>query len=149
MAGGVDGLLIRDNVVSGRIEGNGNTNFLVAGNVVRGNAGATRPLMQFGYADGLIVRDNILRAAPESTQTGIYIWGKSRYNANPSRDVSVSGNLICCGETGISLNGVDGATIGSNRIRIPEGKKDVAVSRAENVVIEQTGTSEKSASAKP
>ena len=149
LAGGVDGLLIRDNVVSGRIEGNGNTNFLVAGNVVRGNAGATRPLMQFGYADGLIVRDNILRAAPESTQTGIYIWGKSRYNANPSRDVSVSGNLICCGETGISLNGVDGATIGSNRIRIPEGKKDVAVSRAENVVIEQTGTSEKSASAKP
>jgi hypothetical protein len=137
LAGGVDGLLIRDNVVTGRIEGNGNTNSIIAGNMVRGIEGATRALMQFGYADGLIVRDNILRTTPDATQTGLYIWGKSRYNANPARDITVSGNLITAGDTGIYLNGVDGATIGTNRIQIPEGKKTVKVSRGENVTIEQ------------
>jgi len=92
--------------------------------------------MQFGYADGLIVRDNILRVAPDSTQVGLYIWGKSKYNANPSRDVAVSGNLITSGDTGISLNGIDGATVGPNRIRVPEGKLTVKVSRGENVVVD-------------
>ena len=138
LAGGVDGLLIRDNVVTGRIEGNGNTNSIIAGNMVRGTDGATRALMQFGYADGLIVRDNILRTAPDAPQTGLYIWGKSRYNANPGRDISVSGNLIKAGDTGIFLNGVDGATIGTNRIQIPEGRQAVKISRGENVIIEQS-----------
>ena len=137
LAGGVDGLLIRDNVVAGRIEGNGNTNSIVSGNIVCGHAGVTRALMQFGYADGLIVRDNILRANADSAQAGLYIWGKSRYNANPGRDVAVSGNLITSGDTGIFLNGVDGATIGQNRITVPEGKQTVKVSRGENVIIAQ------------
>lgn len=136
LAGGVDGMLIRDNLVTGRIEANGNSNLIVTGNVVRGNPGATRALMQFGHAHGLIVRDNILRSAPDVVQLGLYIWGKTRYNAAPSRDVSVSGNLILAGDTGIALNGVDGATIGANRITVPDGKKPVAVSRAENVVVD-------------
>ena len=138
LAGGVDGLLIRDNVITGRLEGNSNTNFIVSGNIVRGKAGATRALMQFGYANGLIVRDNIIRAAPDSTQVGLYIWGKSRYNPNSSRDVAVSGNLITSGDTGISLNGIDGATIGPNRVQVPEGKQAVKVSRGENVLVEET-----------
>jgi polygalacturonase len=150
LAGGVDGILLRDNVVTGRIEGNGNTNCIVAGNIVRGNPGATRALMQFGYADGLIVRDNIVRAAPESTQAGLYVWGKSRYNANPSRDVAVSGNLISAGDTGISLNGVDGATLGANRITVPNGKQPVALSRTENVIVEQPDAADdRSTTAKP
>lgn len=135
LAGGVDGLLLRDNVVTGRIEGNGNTNLIATGNVVRGKANSTKALMQFGYADGLIVRDNILRAAPEAPQTGLYVWGKSKYNANPSRDVSISGNLITAGNDGIALNGVDGAEVGANRISVPEGKQSVAVSRAERVSV--------------
>lgn len=148
LAGGVDGLLIRDNVISGRIEGNGNTNSIVAGNIVRGHVGVTHALMQFGYADGLIVRDNILRAAPDSTQSGLYIWGKSRYNANPGRDATVSGNLIKADETGIFLNGVDGATIGQNRIQVPEGKQTVKISRGENVIIEQPEDSQGSGESK-
>ena len=136
LAGGVDGLLIRDNVVTGRIEGNGNTNFIVAGNIVRGTAGATCALTQFGYADGLIVRDNILRTAPDSTQVGLYIWGKSKYNANPSRDVMVSGNLITSGDTGISLNGIDGATIGfRTAFRFPKERSRWG-SRGENVIVD-------------
>lgn len=137
LAGGVDGLLIRDNMVTGRIEGNGNKNLIVTGNVVRGLPAATRALMQFGHADGIIVRDNIVRAAEEAVQIGIYIWGKTRYNANPSRHVSVSGNLVWSGDSGIALNGVDGAEIGVNRISVPEGKQQVAVSRAERVTVSE------------
>jgi len=136
LAGGVNGLLIRDNTVAGRIEGNGNTNIVVSGNIVRGKADSTRPLMQFGYADGLIVRDNIVRAASDVEQVGLYVWGKSKYNANPSRNVAVSGNLITAGDDGISLNGVSGATIGANRIDVPAGKKQVTVSRAEQAIVE-------------
>lgn len=149
LAGGVDGLLIRDNVVTGRIEGNSDKNAVVSGNVVRGEAKATRALMQFGYADGLLIRDNIIRAAEESSQVGIYVWGKSKYNANPSRDVAVSGNLITAGDTGISLNGVDGATLGSNRISVPDGKQPVAVSRTENVIEVQATVAEVSTGTKP
>jgi hypothetical protein len=149
LAGGVDGLLIRDNVVTGRIEGNGNTNAIVSGNVVRGEVGATRALMQFGYATGLVVRDNIVRAPAESSQLGLYIWGKSKYDPNPSRDVAVSGNLITAGDTGISFNGVDGVTIGANRINIPDGKKPVTFSRAENVVDLQPSVAENATEAKP
>jgi len=134
LAGGVDGLLIRDNMVTGRIEGNGNTNAIVSGNVVRGKPGATKALMQFGYADGLIVRDNIVRTAGDAEDVGLYVWGKSRYNPNPSRDVSVSGNHITSGGVGISLNGIDGATVGVNRVNVPEAKQPLTVSRGENVV---------------
>jgi len=135
LAGGVDGLLIRDNLVTGRIEGNGNSNMIVMGNVVRGKSESTKALMQFGYADGLIVRDNVVRAAHDAAQTGVYIWGKSKYNPNPSRDVSVSGNLITAGGPGVSLNGIEGADVGDNRISVPHGVQLVAVSRAEKVVV--------------
>jgi hypothetical protein len=136
LAGGVDGMVIRDNLVTGRIEGNGNTNCLVAGNVVRGVPESAKPLVQLGYADGLIVRDNIIRGVEGGTQTGLYIWGKSKYNANPSQNVLVSGNLITThGVVGISLNGIDGATIGQNRVSVPQTAKPVSLSRAENVVV--------------
>jgi hypothetical protein len=136
LAGGVDGMVIRDNTVAGRIEGNGNTNLVVAGNIVRGKSDSTRALMQFGYADGLIVRDNIVRAAPETAQVGLYVWGTSKYNPDPSRNVAVSGNLITAGDDGISLNGVRGATVGGNRVDVPEGKKPVTLSRAEQATVE-------------
>ncbi|QDV45319.1 Poly(beta-D-mannuronate) C5 epimerase 1 [Stieleria neptunia] len=149
LAGGVDGLLICDNVVTGRIEGNGNTNSIVARNIVRGKPESTRALMQFGYANGLLVRDNILRMTPDSAQAGLYIWGKSRYNAHPSRDVSVSGNLISAGNTGVRLNGVDGATIGPNRISVPDGKKTVVISRGENVIVEDSNVPPDPVESKP
>lgn len=136
LAGGVDGILIRDNIVTGRIEGNGNKNFVVTGNIVRGNPDAKRALMQLGFADGLIVRDNILRCDETSTQVGLLLWGKTRYNANPGRDIAISGNIITATDSAISLNGVDGVTIGSNRLHVPEGKKTITQTRAENVVVE-------------
>lgn len=141
LAGGVDGLLLRDNIVTGRIEGNGNKNLVVTGNLVRGKTAATKALMQFGYADGLVVRDNILRAALDTPQPGLYIWGKSKYNPNPSRDVCVSGNLISAGDTGIDLNGVDGATVGANRITVPQSESPVTVRRAENVDVAELSQS--------
>jgi hypothetical protein len=136
LAGGVDGMVIRDNAVTGRIEGNGNTNLVVAGNIVRGKPDSTRALMQFGYSDGLIVRDNIVRAAADTAQVGLYVWGTSKYNPDPSRNIAVSGNLITAGADGISLNGVHGATVGGNRVEVPDGKKPVTVSRAEQAAVE-------------
>jgi hypothetical protein len=136
LAGGVDGMVIRDNAVAGRIEGNGNTNLVVAGNIVRGKPDSTRALMQFGYADGLIVRDNIVRGAKDTAQVGLYVWGTSKYNPEPSRNVSVSGNLIAAGAEGISLNGVRGATVGGNRIEVPEGMMTVKLSRAVDATVD-------------
>jgi hypothetical protein len=134
LAGGVDGILIRDNVVTGRIEGNGNTNCIVAGNLVRGVGHSNRAVMQLGYAENLIVRDNILQGAEGAAQTGLYVWGNSKYNPNPSRNVTISGNLITVGgEAGISLNGIDGATVGENRIHVADDAKAVTVRRGENV----------------
>jgi hypothetical protein len=65
-------------------------------------------------ASGLIVRDNLLQNAADFPQAGSCIRGKSRYNANSGRNITVSGNPIACGDMGFSLNGVDGATIGAN-----------------------------------
>jgi hypothetical protein len=133
LAGGVDGLLLRDNVVTGRIEGNGNSNAVVSGNVVRGVAGAKRALISFGFADGLLVRDNIACADPDSNSIGLYVWGTTSYNPAPGRRVSVSGNLLTTTDAGISLNGVDGVALSGNQIEAPEGKRRVLLSRHKNV----------------
>lgn len=123
LAGGVNGLMIRDNVVNGRIEGNGNRNILLQGNIIRG-ADSPRPLIQFGYARNLIIRDNILIHAPankineEKTKTkriGIYVWGASRYNPEPSHDVMIRDNFIQAGDVAVSLNGVHGGDVRGNK----------------------------------
>ncbi len=123
LAGGVNGLIIRDNVVNGRIEGNGNRNILVQGNLIRGS-NAPRSLIQFGYARNLIIRDNILIHAPanktkgekpKTKRVGIYVWGASRYNPEPSHDVMIRDNFVQSGDITVSLNGVHGGEVRGNR----------------------------------
>ncbi len=127
LAGGVNGLIIRDNVVNGRIEGNGNRNILLQGNIIRGTD-SPRPLIQFGYARNLIIRDNILIHAPvdkpndeksKTKRTGIYVWGASRYNPEPSHDVMIHDNFIQSGNIAVSLNGVHGADVRGNKQLTP------------------------------
>ena len=105
--------------------------------------------MQFAYADSLITRDNILRSAAGAEQVGLYIWGKSKYNADPSRNAAVSGNLITCSETGIALNGVADAVIGPNRIVTAADKRPITVTRGENVVVKQPRSATDAANTKP
>lgn len=113
LAGGVDGLIIKDNIVHGRIEGNGDRNTIVQGNTVSGELEGNRVLMQFGYADGLTIKDNII-VAGNAEQGGIYVWGASRYNPEPSKQVIVSGNVLRVKVKPIALNGLTGGLVHDN-----------------------------------
>jgi polygalacturonase len=115
LAGGVDGLVIRDNTVTGRLVGNGNSNVSVQGNIVRGGDTAGF-VVQLGYADGLILRDNVVTGG-HAEAGGVYVWGASRYNPEPSRDVLIGGNVIRVGGRGLLLSGVDGGQVRGNLIQ--------------------------------
>jgi len=96
LASGVANLVLSDNVIEGRMEGNNNSNAIVRGNIVNGTDGGKAALMQFGYADGIIVKDNILVSASED-QAGLYVWGSSRYkpiSLNGVRAGLVRDNLV-------------------------------------------------------
>jgi len=131
LAGGADGLILRDNVVDGRIEGNYDRNVIVQGNIVRGGE-HTRALVQFGYARNLIVRDNILIAG-NAEQGGIYVWGTSRYNPDPSCNVLIRGNVIEGTSHGVSLNGVNAADVSGNFFSQINATKHVLLKRTEAV----------------
>jgi len=139
LAGGVDGLLVENNVIEGRLEGNGNTNARVQGNLIRSVPGAKASIVQLGFADGLVLRDNMIVVEGED-RTGIYVWGKSKYNPEPSREVVITGNVIRPAAKdgtiarGIELNGVIGATVKDNRIRGCEPEKRFKMSRSEDIV---------------
>ena len=133
LAGGVDGLVIRGNLVTGRIEGNYDCNTIVQGNVVRAGSGK-RPLIQFGFADGLLIRDNVL-IGEDPKQIGIYIWGTSRYDPKPSRQVSILDNIVRVAGAPISLNGVQGGLIRDNLVEPAAERSVVLTKRCEAVTV--------------
>ncbi len=117
LAGGVDGMIIRGNTVSGRIVGNTNTNLLITDNIIRAHdkPGA---VVQLGYTKGLTIRGNTILGA-ESSAVGLYIWGNSRYNDQPGEDVLITGNQITASEEAISLNGVKNVHVSNNLLKAP------------------------------
>tara|TARA_R110002073_G_scaffold41701_12_gene117637 strand:+ start:84 stop:938 length:855 start_codon:yes stop_codon:yes gene_type:complete len=117
LAGGVDGMIIRGNTVTGKIVGNGNSNLLISDNIVRAgdNSGA---VVQLGYTKGLTIRGNTILGT-ENNPTGLYVWGKSRYNDQPGEDVLISGNQINAAEHAISLNGAVNVRISGNLLKAP------------------------------
>jgi hypothetical protein len=122
-------------VVDGRIEGNGDSNTVVQGNVVYAGGSGNKPVLQFGYADGLVVKDNIVvSTAPD--QTGIYVWGSSRYNPEPSKAVLIADNILRVRGQPISLNGVRGGLVRDNLIEGSEKEKTVDTKRTEEVEIQ-------------
>ena len=134
LAGGVDGIVIRDNTISGRLVGNGNSNAIVAGNIVRGpDAGVA--VLQLGFTNGLVLTDNIV-LSPHSEAIGIYVWGSSRYDPEPSRDVLITDNLVRVTGRGIFLNGVTGGTVATNQIATAHGPQRVVLQRSEDVVVQ-------------
>ena len=137
LAGGVDGLIIRGNTIDGRLVGNGNTNQVIEGNVVRSISDAGS-IMQLGYCRSLIIRGNIIEGNREANKVGIYVWGKSRYNDQPGEDVVIADNQVSAGETGVSLNGVKNVTLRGNQFTLrdagEDGRMAVLVKRAEGVV---------------
>lgn len=117
LAGGVDGMIIRGNTVTGKIVGNGNSNLLISDNIVRAgdNSGA---VVQLGYTKGLTIQGNTILGT-ENNPTGLYVWGKSRYNDQPGEDVLISGNQINAAEHAISLNGAVNVRISGNLLKAP------------------------------
>jgi hypothetical protein len=137
LAGGVNGLILRDNVVDGRIEGNGNSNAIVQGNVVFARDSGKKPVLQFGYAAGLVIKDNVIVSA-SAEQTGIYVWGSSRYNPEPSRQVLIADNLLRVRGQPISLNGVHGGLVRDNLIEGSQAKNAVDGKRLEGVELRES-----------
>ncbi len=118
LAGGVDGMIIRGNIVTGKIIGNSNTNLLIADNIVRAED-KTGAVVQLGYTKGLIIRGNTILGT-ENNPVGLYIWGNSRYNDQPGEDVLIAGNQITAAEHAISLNGTRNVRINDNLLKAPK-----------------------------
>ena len=135
LASGVTNLVLTDNIVEGRIEGNENTNAIVRGNTVTGKAGTKAHLMQFGYADGIIVKDNIF-VSTEEGQDGLYVWGTSRYNPEPSKQAIITGNLFRIRGQPILLNGVKGGLVRDNVADGADPAALVKLQRSEGVEIQ-------------
>ena len=114
LASGVDGMIIRGNIVTGKIVGNSNTNLVIHDNIVKAGTQAGI-VVQLGYTKGLIFRGNIIEGA-KSSSTGLYVWGQSRYNDQLGEDVTISDNQITAHGTGILLNGTKDVRIHGNRV---------------------------------
>lgn len=129
LAGGVDGMIIRGNTVTGKIVGNSNSNLLICDNIVQ-SAGQSGAVVQIGYTKGLTIRGNIITGAG-SNPTGVYVWGNSRYNDQPGEDVVISDNQITATEHAISLNGARRIRIIGNLLK---AARPLLERRAEGVV---------------
>ncbi len=133
LAGEADGLVIRGNVIDGRLEGNYVKNAVVADNLVRGPNRKTA-ILQFGFAGGLLIRDNLILGTGKES-TGIYVWGTSRYDPTPSRKVVIRGNVIREVGRPIVLNGVQDGWIGGNFFAGEKHSSQVVLQRTSGVEI--------------
>ncbi|MBI3881453.1 MAG: right-handed parallel beta-helix repeat-containing protein [Verrucomicrobia bacterium] len=131
--GGATDLIVRDNVVDGRIEGNRIKHGVFENNRLTGGEDK-RALMQFGYASNLVIRGNTI-LAPNSEANGIYVWGASRYNAEPSKQIVIENNTLELRGQPIALNGVRGAVVRGNTVKGSTAKTVVDTKRSEGVVI--------------
>lgn len=129
VGGGAEDLIVRDNVVTGRIEGNGIKNGLFENNRLIGHG--KRALMQFGYADGLVIRGNHVESNDDTI--GIYVWGSTRYRAAPSKNVVIENNSLTLPGQPIALNGVDGVRIVGNKISGSQAATPLDKKRSANV----------------
>ena len=127
LAGGVDGMIIRGNTITGRLVGNNNSNLLIHDNILRSTGKSAAA--QIGYTKGLIFRGNIIQGSNE-TNVGLYVWGNSRYNSQPGENVTIADNQITALETAISLNGTRNVRIRGNTLNAP---KPVLEKRSEQV----------------
>ncbi len=133
LAGGVDGMIIRSNIVTGKIVGNSNANLLIVDNIVRAGD-KTGAVVQLGYTKGLTVRGNTILGT-EKNPVGLYVWGNSRYNDQRGEDVLISGNQITAAEHAISLNGAENIRISDNVLKAP---KQLLLRRTQALVTDTT-----------
>ena len=133
LAGGVDGMIIRGNTIEGTLIGNGNQNLVIESNIIRAGEN-TSTVVRLGYCKGLIIRSNVIESTHDKNETGIYVWGTSRYNDQPGEDVIISENRIEARTTAISLNGTKNVRIANNILSLGQEAKPVVVKRTEELV---------------
>lgn len=129
--GGAEELIVRDNEIYGRIEGNSIRNGLFENNVLHARK-SKAALMQFGFANGLVIRGNTIKA-DGLEGPGIYVWGASRYNPAVSENVTIENNVLALAGQPIALNGVKQVTVRGNKITGSKAKSPVDAKRAEQV----------------
>lgn len=135
VASEVDGFVLRDNLITGILMGNGNKNAVIEGNVIRG-ADRAGFLVQLGFCDGLVLKDNLV-LGQHAEAAGIYVWGTSRYNPAPSQNLLIADNVVRSCQKGIVLNGCKQGTVRGNRIAVADEKLRVVTQRAEDVDIQK------------
>lgn len=129
LAGGVDGMIIRGNSITGKLVGNGNSRLLISDNIIR-PAGSPGAAVQLGYTRGLTFCGNMI-SGTKDTPVGLYVWGNSRYNDQPGEDVLITGNQITAVDHAISLNGTRNVRISSNLL---SANKQLLQRRTENTI---------------
>lgn len=130
--GGARKLTVRDNEVYGRIEGNSIKEGLFENNRLHARGVTKTALMQFAFAQGLIIRGHTIEGG-DSEAAGIYVWGGASYNPELSRDIVIEKNKLTVKGQPIMLNGVVGATIRQNEIYGSTAAQPVLARRAEKV----------------
>jgi len=129
-------LVVRDNDVYGRIEGNGIRNGVFENNRLRAGGGS-RPMMSFGFSKNLLIKGNtIIGDEPETI--GIYVWGASQKNQKASTDVIIESNSLKISGQPIFLNGVNGGTVRGNTVHGKRMKGLVKLKRCENIIAEDS-----------
>ena len=113
-----NGIIVRRNIVEGRIVANANIDLLIADNVVRPKPD-TSATIQIGYAKGATIRGNVIHGT-ENTRIGIYCWGMSKFNDQPSENVWIGSNQVAAKETAILLNGTRDVRISANQLSAPD-----------------------------
>lgn len=134
--GGAHNLVVRDNEVIGLIEGNSIKQGVFENNRLTARGPGKRALMQFGYAQGLVIRGNTINGG-EAEGPGIYVWGSSKYNPEFAKDVVIEKNVMKVKGQPISLNGVVGAKVRDNEISGSTAAQPVLARRAEKLDIQQ------------
>lgn len=119
LASGVHNLTIRNNLIVGRIEANGNAGCVVERNTILAHFNGT--IMQMLAPQGVRINSNtFLHSGDQLRASGVYIWGHDE-GFPFATDVAISGNIFAGPFTeqgkAIQLYGVDGVVVSNNHFQ--------------------------------
>ena len=132
--GGAQHLVVRNNEIVGRVEGNSIKDGLFENNRVKASGAGKMSMMQFGFASGLVIRGNTIDGG-DSDSPGIYVWGMASYNPVPSKDIQIEKNVLTVRGQPILLASVHGGTVRDNEIHGSSVPQPVVTRRCEKVEV--------------
>ena len=119
LASGVHNLTIRDNLIIGRIEANGNTGSVIERNTIVAHLNAS--MVQMLAPQGVSITANaFVHTGDQLEATGLYVWGHDE-GFPSATNVEISGNIFSGAFTqqgkAIQLFGVDGVVVSGNHFQ--------------------------------